>query len=254
MGPGGLRVDAIHRVVPDLALDAAVAAAAAGVPADGSARSTGTARRRSSPRSHRWLADAERAGLPAHRRPPARAAHRARRPSSARGACRGAAGLARSRRRARPSRPARPAAGIAATTRSRCSSPTASRRRSGPRPNARGVALLLRAPSPADVAAVARAGRADAAEVDAVRAEAAHRTGPAAARGLSRSRDRRHALPLGRRRRPSAGPCDPGGSSPRRPTPCRCRCARTGAAARPRPRRRHPAARAPPAAAATGRR
>ena len=59
MGPGGLRVAAIHRVLPDLGLDAAVAGAAAGfrlrdlpVPAR-----TGRRRWRA---IHRWLGEPRR--------------------------------------------------------------------------------------------------------------------------------------------------------------------------------------------------
>jgi uncharacterized protein (DUF1015 family) len=59
MGPGGLRVDPIHRVVPDLSLDAAIAAAATGFrvtePAAAGLRAVDAV--------HRWMAAPEQAGF-----------------------------------------------------------------------------------------------------------------------------------------------------------------------------------------------
>jgi uncharacterized protein (DUF1015 family) len=60
MGPGGLRVDPIHRVVPDLPLDAAVSAAAGGFAvAELPVRDTEDA----GAVAQRWLRDAERSGF-----------------------------------------------------------------------------------------------------------------------------------------------------------------------------------------------
>ena len=155
MGPGGLRVDAIHRVVPEVDLDAAVTEPPVGLPGPPSAGHRRHDRRRS---VARWLAGEDPGELsssptaadwsgcvPVHRGAGDRAVQA---PPVWRGldvvlahhgllACCGTVG----------------------TTRSRYSSRIASRRRSRLAEERAGVALLLRAPpSPGDVAAVARAG------------------------------------------------------------------------------------------------
>ena len=145
--------------LPDLALDAAVAAAAAGA----SRRRRTLPVDRADPAWSRavagWLADAGRVGLPGERRPPAGPARPipsdavlAAVPPEAPPAWRRLdVVLAHHGLLGRP---------VAARRRPgvRAHRAHASRRRCGPRSSARGVALLLRAPSPADVAAVARAG------------------------------------------------------------------------------------------------
>jgi uncharacterized protein (DUF1015 family) len=153
MGPGGLRVHPIHRVVPDLALDEAVAAASAGfrvtelaVGADGAADAVG-----------RWLADPGETGvlvsdgsrLVRLDSPSADVAEAI--PSEAPAAWRGLTvvlvhhGLVqRLWGRADDPEGVLIAHGVTVALEGARSS--------------RGVALLLRAPSPADVAAVARAG------------------------------------------------------------------------------------------------
>ena len=153
MGPGGLRVHPIHRVVPDLALDEAVAAASAGfrvtelaVGADGAADAVG-----------RWLADPGETGvlvsdgsrLVRLDSPSADVAEAI--PSEAPAAWRRLTvvlvhhGLVqRLWGRADDPKGVLIAHGVTVALEGARSS--------------RGVALLLRAPSPADVAAVARAG------------------------------------------------------------------------------------------------
>ena len=153
MGPGGLRVHPIHRVVPDLALDEAVAAASAGfrvtelaVGADGAADAVG-----------RWLADPGETGvlvsdgsrLVRLDSPSADVAEAI--PSEAPAAWRRLTvvlvhhGLVqRLWGRADDPEGVLIAHGVTVALEGARSS--------------RGVALLLRAPSPADVAAVARAG------------------------------------------------------------------------------------------------
>ncbi|WNV77576.1 DUF1015 domain-containing protein [Geodermatophilus sp. DSM 44513] len=153
MGPGGLRVDPIHRVVPELAFDEAVAAAAGGfratvlpVAADGAAQE-----------AERWLADPGQTGvlvsdgsrLVRLDAPSAQVTGAV--PPEAPAAWRGLDvvlvhhGLVR-RLWGRADDPAGVlvAHGVAAALDGALAH--------------RGVALLLRAPSPADVAAVARAG------------------------------------------------------------------------------------------------
>jgi hypothetical protein len=153
MGPGGLRVHPIHRVVPDLAIDEAVAAASAGfrvaelaAGADGVAEAVG-----------RWLADPAETGvlvsdgsrLVRLDSPAADVVDAV--PAQAPEAWRGLTvvlvhhGLVqRLWGRADDPEGVLIAHGVTAAL-------------EGARSH-RGVALLLRAPSPADVAAVARAG------------------------------------------------------------------------------------------------
>ncbi|SNT04974.1 Uncharacterized conserved protein, DUF1015 family [Geodermatophilus pulveris] len=153
MGPGGLRVDPIHRVVPELALDEAVAAASAGFRLTALPAAAGGAGREVA----RWLADPGETGvlvsdgsrLVRLDRPSGRVTGAV--PPEAPAAWRGLDvvlvhhGLVR-RLWGRADDPAGVlvAHGVAAAL-------------EGARAS-RGVALLLRAPSPADVAAVARAG------------------------------------------------------------------------------------------------
>ena len=196
-------------------------------------------------RSHRWLATPAEPGFLRHRRPPARRSSTdpseavlAAVPAEAPPAWRGLdVVLAHHGLLARLwQRPDDPESVLIAHS--------VEEARRGPRATARGVALLLRAPSPGRRRRGRPRRRPDAPEVDAVRAEAADRAGAPARSRTDRPAARRHAVRsaelAGRPRAPSGR----GGSSPRRPTRCRCRCARTGAAARPRPRRRRPAARA----------
>jgi uncharacterized protein (DUF1015 family) len=153
MGPGGLRVHPIHRVVPELTLDEAVAAASAGfrvtelaVGADGAADAVG-----------RWLADPGQTGvlvsdgsrLVRLDSPSSEVTDAV--PSEAPAAWRGLTvvlvhhGLVQHMwGRADDPEGILIAHGVTAALEGARSS--------------RGVALLLRAPSPADVAAVARAG------------------------------------------------------------------------------------------------
>ncbi|MGY1639317.1 DUF1015 domain-containing protein [Geodermatophilus sp. SYSU D00742] len=154
MGPGGLRVHAIHRVVPDLHLDDALSAATRGfavadladVPAAGLAGAV-----------HRWLADPSERGLLLSdgsrlvRLSDPTAQLRAAVPPEAPAAWRrldvvlAHHGLFQ----ALWGRPDGPGSVLVAHTVQEALTGAAARR---------GVAVLLRGPSPADVAAVARAG------------------------------------------------------------------------------------------------
>ena len=157
MGPGGLRVDPIHRVVPDLALDAAVERRRAGFAEVVDVRRTGRAA--SATRSARgWptagagrflVTDGAPAGPPA---PADRRAAGRRCPTEAPPAWRGLDvvlahhGLI-DQLWHRPDEPE--------SVRHR---PRRRRGTADGRGARAGIALLLRAPSPGDVAAVARAG------------------------------------------------------------------------------------------------
>ena len=69
MGPGGLRVDPIHRVVPDLTIDAAVARRGGGLPGHRAAPASGGDDVVAAVR--RVAGERRRDRLPGHRRPPA---------------------------------------------------------------------------------------------------------------------------------------------------------------------------------------
>ena len=159
MGPGGLRVAPIHRVVPDLALDARARPPPAGLPGDRAAGRRAATCGRSSPPCAGWLGDAGESGFLRHAT--ARRLVRADRPVR--------------RRCSRAVPPEAPPAwrgldvvlahhGLLGRLWQRGDDPESvliAHTRRGRRPTAAdrgGVALLLRAPSPADVAAVARAG------------------------------------------------------------------------------------------------
>ena len=155
MGSGGLRVAAIHRVLPDLGLDAAVAGAEEGFHLRDLPGTTPARSRRLDPPLAR---DPGRDGIPADRRPATRAADGARPtpsvaaiPAEAPSAWRGLdvvlahhGLLAHLLHRGDD-----PASVLVAHSVEEAVRTAAERS---------GVALLLRAPSPAAVAAVARAG------------------------------------------------------------------------------------------------
>ena len=252
MGPGGLRVAPIHRVVPDLALDDALSGRAPTVSRSPSCRWPAAAGRRSWTAVRRWLAAPTESGFLVT---DGRRLHRAHAPLDAVLAAvptEAPAGVARPGRRPRPSRSAGRDSGSAATTRSRSSSLTATEEavRTGSRTSRRGAAAA-RAVARRRRRRGARRGT-DATEVDPVRARTTHRPRPPTADATDRP-EQRHAL------RSAALPAERGTFRPRRQFTSQTdavpvRSARTVAAGHPRPRPRHPAARAPFAAAVPGRR